>query len=347
MIRQINLYTKALVETFVLFIVTFCRLAYDLFVAGPVHRAYRQGACGANTIAAALQQDLILDSALIAFKEILMPLAMFSTAFYDLPLQGTDTIQVPYYPLETAASHDFNGTYLFPDGTNTQSKPVVINKRKYQPLSFTSAELRRQPHFDPELLGMLKGRKLAEDILQDIMSLVTVANYGAAVFTGAASALTVDDIIDLGAVVQGLKWPQTGRGMILGPTYVAGIQKDMVANKGFSTFEKDPAGTIVNFPSLAGFSIASTNIIPGNAINLIGMIVYRSAILVGFSPIAPTPNVAQRLARYEIVTDPDTSLSLEYREWGDADEDTDKRIIECNYGYGLGELAALRPMVSA
>ncbi len=273
------------VSILVLAIVTVFRLLHDFFVAGPVHRSYRLGSVGSNAIAAGLQQDLILDSALMAFQEILMPLALFSTAFYDVPLKGTDIVRVPYYPIETAASIDYNGSYTFPNGTDTQSKPVTINKRKYQPLSFTSSELRRQPKFDPEILGRLKGVKLAEDILQDVMSIITLANFSAAVFTGGASDLTVDDVIDLGATASGLKWPANGRGIVVGPTYTAGVQKDLVANKGISTFGKDPAGNVMAFPGLAGFSWSTTNIIPDNAENLVGFMTFRSAVLVAFSPI--------------------------------------------------------------
>jgi hypothetical protein len=40
-------------------------------------------------------------------------------------------------------------------------------------------------------------------------------------------------------------------------------------------------------------------------------------------------------------------LTLEYRRWGDPDIDTAKQVIECNYGFGLGEEAALKRIVSS
>jgi len=165
----------------------------------------------ANTIAAGLKLDLILDSAMTAFKQTLMPLAMIATAFYDMPLEGTNKALVAYYPIETAASKDFNGSYVCDKSTDTQTKEVTVNKRKYQPLSYTSEELRRQPRFDPEKLGALKGAKLAEDIMTDIFSVVTAANYGAAAFTGAAGDFDVDDVIDLEATLTAAKgwlWQQ-------------------------------------------------------------------------------------------------------------------------------------------
>jgi hypothetical protein len=34
------------------------------------------------------------------------------------------------------------------------------------------------------------------------------------------------------------------------------------------------------------------------------------------------------MSQYEIVTDPDTDISIEYRAWGDPDCDADKHVFE-------------------
>jgi len=301
----------------------------------------------ANSIDSKLQLNVVLDSAMEAFKTMLTPLALFSTAFYDQPLQGTDKIEVPYYPLETAASKDFDGTYKFDVGTDTQVKELAVDKRKYQSLSWTSSERRRQPKLDPEKLGQIKGAKLAEDVLVDIWSLVTVATYGTAAFTGIASAFDVDDVIDMEAKAIAAKWPVQGRAIITKSSYLAELKKDMNASGGIATFGRDANGAQQTFPTLSGFSFATSEVIPGNSCNLIGMMVYRSAILVGFSPIEPDPLVMDELSDYQVVTDPDTGITLEYRAWGSADTDTAKRTIEVNYGRAVGEVAALQPMVSS
>ncbi len=300
-----------------------------------------------NAIDSDLQLDVVLESAMEAFKEALTPLALFCIAFQDVALKGTNKMQVPYYPLETAASKDYDGSYKFDVGTDTQAKEVTINKRKYQSLAWTSEERRRQPKFDPETLGRIKGLKLAEDILTDIWSLFTVANYGAAAFTGGAADFDVDDVIDLEVVVETAKWPASGRGLLLKPAYVGGLKKDMNANGGMATFARDSNGNLTNFPGLHSFAFATSNVIPANAINLIGAAVYRSAMLVGFAPIEPDPAVMAQLNDYRIQSDDDIGISLEFREWGDADSDTAKRTIEVNYGYARGEAAAAKLLVSA
>lgn len=300
----------------------------------------------ANTIAAGLKLDVILDEALRAFAKEMLPIKSFSTAFYDQPLAGTDKVSVPYFPLESAASTDFNGTYAF-GNTEVQLRDVTVNKRKYQSMAFTSSELARQPQLRPEEYGRVKGQKLAEDVITDILSLVTIANYGAAGFTGAASTFDSDDVSDLAMACTNAKWPRIGRSLILSPAYYNALLKDKSIKTSPSVSVTEQALLAGQVPQLAGFNVHETLLIPGNAENLVGMAVYSSAILVAFSPIAPAQDVLDVLTDYRAVTDPASGLTLEYRAWGSPDTDTAKAVIECNYGYGKGETAAISRMMSA
>ena len=310
-----------------------------------------------NTIATQLQRDVYAESVLTAFQKALAPLSLFSTAFRDVPLEGTNKIQVAYYPLETAASKDFAGTYVFDTDTDTQSKEVTINKRKYQPFHYTSSEVARQPKFDPEKLGMLKGEKLAEDILVDILSVVTAANYGNVDFAlgnyDAADKLTstfgnfdMDDIVDLETICDEHHWPQAGRGLLLKPAYLGNVKKDLAADGGIATYGINPAGDRINLPRLNSFSVAQSTVIPANAENLVGMAVYPSAIIVGFSPIPPADEL-NKIVAYQAYTDGSTGITIEYRAWADGDSDMVKQAWEVNYGFGVGEAAAIKRIVSA
>lgn len=147
----------------------------------------------ANNIASGLKRAVILKSAMEAFKHRLVSLGLFSTVFRDVPLEGSNDIEVPYYPLETAASKDYDGSYKFDEG-DLESRKVTVNRRKYQSLTYTSEEKARQPYFDPEQLGRLKGAKLAEDVLCDILSCVTSKNFGAAAVTANADEFDADKI---------------------------------------------------------------------------------------------------------------------------------------------------------
>jgi hypothetical protein len=300
----------------------------------------------ATTISSELKLNVVLDSALVALRESLLPLNAFSKTFKSVPLQGTDKVSVPFFPLATDATSDFNGTYVFNDTNAINSREVTINKRKYQPLSFTSSELSRQPSFDPEQLGFLKGRKLAEDVLRDILSVVTLANYGAAIHTGAASAFDSEDMINIKTALDQAKWAKSSRVMILDNVYEGALLKD-ASIKNAAAVGTPSAIQNGRLPQIAGFDVIGTNLIPGNSQNLVGMVALPEAILVAFSPVQPAPGVLKHLNAYEVAVDPETNLTIEYRSWADPNTDTEKSVIEVNYGYALGHAAALKRIVSA
>ena len=300
----------------------------------------------ATTISSDLKLNVVLDSALVALRESLLPITAFSTVFNSVPLQGTDKISVPFFPLATDATSDFNGTYAFNDSNAINSREVTVNKRKYQPLSFTSSELARQPYFNPEQLGFLKGRKLAEDILRDILSVVTLANYGAAIHSGAASAFDSEDMINIKTALDQAKWSKSSRVMILDNAYEGALLKD-ASIKNAAAVGTPSAIQNGRLPQIAGFDVIGTNLIPGNSQNLVGMVALPEAILVAFSPVQPAPGVRSHLNAYEVAVDPETGLTIEYRSWGDPDTDTEKSVIEVNYGFALGHAAALKRIVSA
>jgi len=307
-------------------------------------RGYSLGA--ANTIDSSLQVDEILDAALRAFMEDILPLRGFCTAFYDQVLKGTDKVVVPYYPLETADSKDFDGTYVFEPG-DTQAREVTINRRKYQPMAYTSAEKARQPKLNPEELGRIKGQKLAEDVIADVLSIVTAANFGAASLTTAANAFDSDDVADLQGVCDVAKWPQVGRSLILSSAYMTALAKDDAIKSSPSQSITEEALREGKCQRLNSFNLRPTNLVPANGENLVGMAAYMSAILVAFSPIEPAEEIRKLMSDYRSITDPASGLTLEYRAWGAPGSDTVYRVIEANYGSGLGEAAAIKRIVSA
>jgi hypothetical protein len=299
-----------------------------------------------NTVDAELNINTILDAALRAFKRAVLPLSAFATAYRNVQLKGTDKMVVPYYPLVTAASKDFDKCYVFDDDYAVDKRSVTINKRKYQSWTITGRELSRLPQLQLEKIGAMYGEKLAYDVLQDIFSIITAANYGAAAFTGAASTFDSDDVTALAVVADNLLWPKTGRSMIVKPEYKGNLFLDGDVRLEYAYGDNGVIRDDV-LPRVGGFDFGWTPGIPANNENLVGFIAYMSAILVGFSPIEPPPMARKMMAEYQIVTDPDSELSLEYRAWGEPGCDADLHVIECNYGYDKGETDALRRMVSA
>lgn len=298
----------------------------------------------ANTIASELQITNILDAALRALKQTLIPLQAFTTVYRNVPLLGTDKVSVPFHPLETAASADFNGTYAMADST-TNVREVTVNKRKYQSMGFTSSELARQPQLNLSEIGMKKGFKLAEDVMKDILSSVTLANFGTAVHTGTAANFDISDVIDIRQACDEAYWPQTNRSLFIDASYDANLLKQTNISKSldFGGSEAIRQGRI---PQLVGFNYFPSTLIPTNSQNLKGFAVTDNAILVAFSPVPPAGSLAN-VVNYSSVTDPETGLTVEYRSWADPDTDSTRDVIEVNYGYAKGDAAAIKRIVSA
>lgn len=326
-------------------------------IVGDIYRRERENLLpvlnsgAANNIDANLKRVLILNETVRDFALRVLPLRLFSSTFLNLALEGTDTVAVAYYPLQTAASQDFangDGTggtgYQFGQATNTQSKLITVNKRKYQPLDYSSYDFQRQPWFDAVRLGKMNAEKLGVDILTDILSVLTVANFGNPVKNQQAGAYTSDDIVDLRGDANLLSWPELGRSLIVDSTVDTSLSKDpsykLALNIGTSAVIQEG-----KFPNLSGFEYAWMPNFPENGINLLGCIAFASAILSAFAPINPAPGVRQQLVAYEIATDPMTGISLNYRHWGLAQADRDYEVIESAYGYQAGVANALRLLV--
>ncbi len=303
---------------------------------------------GTNTISADLKRAVILQETVRAFSTRLLPLRLFSTVFGNVPLQGTDEVVVPYFPLQTAASTDFvqaNG-YVFAGTSNSSSKKITVNKRKYQPLDYSSNDFRRQPYFDAVRLGAMNADKLAVDVLKDILSVVTLANFGAAAKVLATASWTSDDIVDMMGACNDATWPDAGRSFIMTSALNTALQKDnnykLAINIG---------GTEVirggKLPNISGFDVAWMPSLPANGENLIAFAAFASAILSAFAPVDPAAGVRQQLLAYEVATDPATGISFNYRHWGNPDADVDREVIECAYGYAAGEAAAIKRATSA
>lgn len=395
-------------------------------LAGP--SAMLRGQLGAapdtNDVATELNRNVILDAAIETFGRAMLPLTMFATSFRDVVLQGTDKVEVPFYPLQGTASKDFTTSYDLATGagSKTDKREITINKRKYQGLALTGREIARLPYLDAVRLGRMKGEKLAYDVIQDILSVVTAANFPSVGFTGAANTADSSTLIalrlaanknaqgplsvangvttntsttvtsatanfgsnDIGIGITGTgipanttiasvtnattavlsaaatataasitftlarplcPWPENGRGLIANPDLDAGFLGDNNFRRDLTVAGAATIGTGL-LPRVAGFDYAHSAAVPDNGENLIGMIAYQSAILAAFSPIAPPPAVRAVMTAYDIKSDKN-GIALEYRSWGNPGTDTENHIIECNYGYAVGEALALKRLKSA
>jgi len=303
---------------------------------------------GTASIDSSLKRVAIMQETIRAFAIRMVALRKLATVFSAVPLQGTDEIEVPYYPLQTTASStknvadNGNPAYTFTQGTTTNSKKITVSTHKYQPMDYSSTTFQRQPWFNAVKLSTMNMERLAVDVLTDILGVVTVANFSTlAAKSIAAGNIQSDDIVDLETAANDAHWPSMGRLLFVSTTIDGALKKDpaykLALNIGGSETIREG-----RLPNLSGFDYAFMANFPDNGEKLHGFAAFQSAILTAFCPVDPAPGVRQQLVSYDIVTDPETGISLNHRHWGVGMDDRDYEVVECNYGFAAGVPAALK-----
>lgn len=376
------------------------------------------------TVNSSLKRQAVVAEHMTALKRILAPMLAFSRAHNNVPLQGTNEIVVPYIPLETAASTDWNASngYVAGDGT-VSAKKITVNKRKYQSLGNDSETNSRQPFVMTDEIMQQKLEKLCYDVMADVMSSITATNFGTltgvtcafssdiwtkvghgmvtgdrvdvitltggggiavndvtycirltddtfklatsaanasagtaidvtssnvtdatlsfAAYTGAASGFGISGIGKLKKSAVDNNWPENRRALVLNSSYdqYAMLDSAVLSALNYGSNEAVREGRV---PRVLGFDYYGGQYVPSNSQALGGFIAAPSGILFGCAPIAPTPAVRSQLSAYEQFTIPELDIVITYREFANAQMDTDQTIVECSYGYTVGEAAAIK-----
>jgi hypothetical protein len=295
----------------------------------------------ANTLDSGLNGTLISQAGLDAFVGAFAPMQAFTTDFDPAPASKSDTIQVPYVPAASAAA-DFSGTYTRQDST-LNKRTITLNKHKFVTWFLSDVSMAKSPAATLERFGMQKGFQLAKAVFQDILSAVTSSNYGSAAHTGVAANFDYADVVDIKDACDTADMPEVPRSLILGSSYYNALLKDSVI--------KDAAalGATANqtgsLPNLSGFMTYRSSLIPGNSQNLVGFAAYPSALITAMRYLQPAGRSQDGV--YRPVADEKTGITLGYREFYDNDTGNVVAVLECFYGYALGEANSLKRIISA
>ncbi len=348
---------------------------------GPLRDAWDAWANGfggvqnANTMSTDLLRQVILSEFMRAFRREFAPLSYFAHNYGSIALQGNNKVEVPYYPLNTTASTEFKYADGYVVGANatTNSKEIIIGGkgdgvaspgsfRKYQSLKFTAYEMARQPWLNIAQLIVMQAEQLAVDVRAEILGYwINRTNFGDAIWTGAAGGFNENVVaLYLKQAADVAFWPKGGRNMILTPAFYNNLaaqpyvkaymnigstdtirQGKIGGLYGFQDTVEDVMLPIANF--IQGGDGVVTN---GTDPYLAGFIAWMSALLIATAPIMPGPATMRLLASFEQVTDDQTGLSFTYQYFGNPLTNADSEIIECTGGSGLGELAALKRIVT-
>ncbi len=236
--------------------------------------AHQSGRFAQNIISSDLEVTRVLDNAIIGLKQALLQLGLFSTAARNVPVgneEGQNSITVPVYDFSSAADADVKDRAPGTDyrtlvsDTSTSSRKIIINREKVVGISFSNEEASLQVAFDPVMHGQIKGRKLAEVVLKDILSKVRYGVFPNATIPATLAAnFDVNDVADLAEKCMDANWGQLPQpGLVLNPSLHFNLVKQpalLYGQNAGSTAALRQA--MVN--DIMGFNECASNAIPLN-----------------------------------------------------------------------------------
>lgn len=283
----------------------------------------------------------VAQNALQPFMAGLTPLRAFSTNFSPEPADKLDTVRVPVIGAPGQSS-DFAGNYTTNADSTITVVPVVLNRHKYKTVHVTAREAAETalPILDNLVAAAVK--QLAEDVLKDVFSEITAANFGApAIPALAATAFNYKKTLEMREACSAVKMPITGRSLILDDAYYTNLLTDDVVSKSFILPLSQPGVIEAQLRRIAGFEVFPSTILPDNGEKLVGFAAHPSGIAIAMRYLVPVAEYDEAGA----VTDPETGLTFGYLRYTETSSNKIFVTVECLYGFKAAMSQGVRRLV--
>jgi hypothetical protein len=283
----------------------------------------------------------VAQNALQPFMSGLTPLRAFSTNFSPEPADKLDTVRVPVIGAPSQSS-DFAGNYTLNADSTITVIPVVLNRHKYKTVHVTAREAAETalPILDNLVAAAVK--QLAEDVLKDVLSEITAANYGtSAIPPVAATDFNYRKTLEIREACSVVKMPITDRALVLDDAYYTNLLTDDVVSKSFILPLSQPGVIEAQLRRIAGFDVFPSTILPDNGEDLVGFAAHPSGMAIAMRYLVP-------VAEYEeagAVTDPETGLTFGYLRYTETSSNRIFVTVECLYGFRAAMSQGIRRLV--
>jgi hypothetical protein len=285
---------------------------------------------------------ILTNAVLEAFTAMIQPLTSFASDFSAAAAQRGSAVRVLYIPSQGSGAVDFAGSYAA-GNTNAAGVDVVINKHKFVSWGLTDVEFAVNNLIRIEQFGRQFGYLLAKSVLQDIWSIITAANFGAPIFTGAASTFDSNDLIAIKTIIDNLYWPEFDRLGVLSPAYYNGLLGDSDVRLAYAIGSTLP-GQQGKLTEIVGFTLNQSALIPSNGENLTGFVARPDAMAVACRYLDPQPGNTY-LSAFALTND--AGFTLGFRDYYNNDSGQRTQAVEANYGYTMVNPSALGRITSA
>ena len=283
----------------------------------------------------------VAQSALQPFQSTLMPIRAFSTNFSPEPADRLDTVRVPIVGAPSP-SVDFSGSYTSNVDSTITVAPVQLNRHKFKTIHITARENAETSLNVLETLLQSATKQLAQDVLTDIFSEITAANFGTPASPALAStAFNYKSVLGVREACAVANMPVGNRSLVLDSSYFTNLLGDDIVAKSFVTPVSQPGVVDGLIRRLAGFDVYETNVIPNNGEKLVGFAAHPSAIAVAMRYLQPVADYQESGA----VTDPATGMTFGYLRFTDTRANKIFVTLECLYGFAPAKTDALKRIV--
>ncbi len=283
----------------------------------------------------------VAQTALQPFMATLTPLRAFSTNFSPEPADKLDTVRVPVVGTPSQSS-DFAGSYTASADSTVTVAPVVLNRHKFKTVHVTAREAAETAVPILENLIGSAVKQLAQDVLRDIFSEVTAANYGApAIPALAATAFDYKKVLSVREACSLVKMPEADRALILDDSYYTNLLADDVVAKSFILPLSQPGVVEANLRRIGGFDVYPTTILPDNGEKLVGFASHPSGLAVAMRYLIPVANYDEAGA----ITDPETGLTFGYLRYTETSSNRIFVTVECLYGFKVALSSGIKRIV--
>lgn len=289
-----------------------------------------------------LKDIRIAQTALMPWMTELMPLSVFSTNLSSEVADQGDTVKVPVIGAPSPSS-DFTGSYLPAADSEASSVPVTLDRHKYKTvyLSAKEADVTAIPLL--EKLVSTAAQQLAIDVLTDIFSVVTKANFKAAAENVTTYDFVYKAILKVRESCNKAKIPKDKRSLVLNTSLNTALLADDIVAKSFITSLAQPGVVEARVSRIAGMPVYETDCVPDNNEHLAGFVAHPSAIAVAMRYLQPIASYDEAGA----VTDPVTGLTFGYLRYTDTATNKVYITLEALYGYKVIRKDALQRITVA
>jgi hypothetical protein len=219
--------------------------------------------------------------------------------------------------------------------------PVQLNRHKYKTVHVTAREASETALNVLETLVGSAVKQLAQDVLQDIFTEITAANYGdPAIAALASTAFDYKKVLGVRESCANARMPSTDRALVLDAAYFSNLLGDDIVAKSFMTPVALPGVVDGHIRRLAGFDVYETTILP-NTEKLVGFAGHPSCLAVAMRYLEPVAQYDEAGA----VTDPLTGLTFGYLRYTETSSNRIFVTVECLYGFKVAIAGGLKRIV--